>query len=382
MRILVTLFTIVQALLGVRMIARMIRSADSHRIHRIPTTIARDASVTVLLPVLNEAKRLAPCLEGLIAQGPDVREILIIDGGSADATRELALCFAERDSRVRLIDAAPIPLGINGKAWGLQVGYAHAATETNWMLTIDADVRPDPDLVSSLLAHAETAGVPALSAATLQRLSGPAEALVHPSMLTTLVYRFGIPGHATTDVARVQANGQCFLVRRDVLDATGGFAALTNSVCEDVTLARSIAVAGHPVGFYETDGLVSVEMYTGWREAWQNWSRSLPMRDRHSTVESTIGLVEVLLLQALPLWLTPVFIRSRGRSDPGAFVNTALLITRLGTLAGMARAYERRPWTYWLSPLCDLPVALRLWSMSWRRRHTWRGRPFVTGVSR
>jgi dolichol-phosphate mannosyltransferase len=380
MRALFTLFTIMQALLGARMLARMIRSADSRRISRAPTPTADEPSVTVLVPVLNEEGRLAPCLDGLIAQGPDVREILVIDGGSTDATCDLVRAYAGRDPRVRLIDAAPIPLGINGKAWGLQVGYAQATNTTRWVLTIDADVRPDPALVPSLLAHAAAEDILALSAATLQRLSGPAEALLHPSMLTTLVYRFGIPGHATTDVTQVQANGQCLLVRRDILDATGGFAALTGSVCEDVTLARSIALAGHPVGFYETDGLVSVEMYTGWREAWQNWSRSLPMRDRHSTAAGTIGLVEVLLLQALPLWLAPIFIRSRDRSDPGAIVNTILLITRLGTLAGMARAYEHRPWTYWLSPLCDLPVALRLWSMSRRRHHMWRGRPFVTGV--
>jgi hypothetical protein len=37
----------------------------------------------------------------------------------------------------------------------------------------------------------------------------------------------------------------------------------------------------------------------------------------------------------------------------------------------------QRPWTYWLSPLADLPVALALFVSALRRRHTWRGRELL-----
>ena len=55
-------------------------------------------------------------------------------------------------------------------------------------------------------------------------------------------------------------------------------------------------------------------------------------------------------------------------------VSGLLAITRLGVLAGTARAYRRVPWSYWLSPLCDMPVACRLWLSMMQRRHVWRGR--------
>lgn len=373
------LLAIIQAVLATRVIARLLQTARSRRIERNAASATGAERVTVLVPVLNEATRLPPCLEGLIAQTGDVAEILVIDGGSTDGTQAVIGRFAARDHRVRLIDATPVPPNRNGKAHGLQVGMTTNSPGSGWILTIDADVRPDPMLVRSLLAHAGTERVSALSAATLQRLSGPAEALVHPAMLATLVYRFGIPGHATDRVERVQANGQCFLVRREVLEAVGGFATVLDSVCEDVTLARAIAQAGHPVGFYETDDLVSVEMYGDWREAWQNWTRSLPMRDRFSRGAGTVGLAEVMLVQALPLALVPVFLALFGSRHPATMVNAALLCTRIGVLAGMARAYVSRPSTYWLSPLCDVPVAVRLWFMSRRRRHTWRGRHVVSG---
>ena len=56
-------------------------------------------------------------------------------------------------------------------------------------------------------------------------LSGTAEGIVHPALLTTLVYRFGIPGHVTRRVAEVQANGQCALYRCEPLECSGGLAA-------------------------------------------------------------------------------------------------------------------------------------------------------------
>jgi dolichol-phosphate mannosyltransferase len=245
------------------------------------------------------------------------------------------------------------------------------------LLTIDADVRPAPLLVRSLLRHAERTGVRALSVATRQRINGVGLGVLHPAMLTTLVYRFGIPGHATTDLSKVQANGQCFLVHRDLLAETGGFAALLGSLTEDVTLARRIACSGEPVGFYEAGHLVSVEMYASLGDAWANWPRSLPMRDGMTRWSSLAGLAEVLLVQAVPLPGTLIAAAHLGRRHPLTLLNLGLVCARLGVLAGVARAYERRSWSYWLSPLADVPVALRLWQSALRSRHTWRGRSII-----
>ena len=371
------LLATVQAVLGARVLLRLARTANGQRIEPAPDPRPAGETVSVLVPVLDEVHRLGPCLDGLIAQGPEVAEIVIVDGGSTDGTQDLVHGYAARDGRVRFLDAAPVPPGINGKAHGLAFG-ASAALTTTWVLTIDADVRPNPGLVRAMLAHAKLTGVPALSAATLQDLSGAAEGLLHPALLTTLVYRFGIPGRATSRVGEVQANGQCFLVRRESLARSGGFAAVLGSVCEDVTLARAIAAFGDPVGFYETAGLVSVAMYASWQDAWQNWTRSLPTRDRFWGVAGRVGLAEVLLVQALPV---PLAVGLRGWRDPAGralwALNAGLAMTRLGVLAGTARAYRHRPWTYWLSPILDLPVAVRLIVSATQRRHTWRGRALV-----
>ncbi|ACZ39505.1 glycosyltransferase [Sphaerobacter thermophilus] len=379
-RLLWSLLTLAQAALGTRVLLRLLDTAGGNRVAPCPHYSATaPGSVAVVVPVLNEVARLGPCLDGLTAQGPEVGEIVVVDGGSTDGTQALVATYAARDARVRLVDAGPIPPGWNGKAWGLEVGAREANPTAPWLLTIDADVRPAPRLAAALLAHTAIEGVAALSVATRQELSGPAEGLIHPALLATLVYRFGIPGHATDQVDRVQANGQCFLLRRDVLARAGGFAVVRDSRCEDVRLARALAASGTAVGFYEAGDLARVQMYASAGEAWRNWPRSLPLRDRFAGWGATLlGLAEVTLVQALPLPLLMLRLLT-GQRGPATAVNAVLAATRVGVLAGMARAYRCPPWTYWLSPLSDVPVALRLCASALQRRHVWRGRPLVDG---
>ena len=98
----------------------------------------------MIVPVLNEHDRLVPCLEGLIAQGKEVAEIVVVDGGSDDGTQELARAYSQRDLRVRLVDASPIPENWNGKAWGLQVGLDSASPNLAGSLPLMLMSDPDP----------------------------------------------------------------------------------------------------------------------------------------------------------------------------------------------------------------------------------------------
>jgi dolichol-phosphate mannosyltransferase len=374
MMVLATLLLVLQSLLGLRVLARFVRTAGGARIaaHGQPL----DTRVAIVVPVLDERARLGACLAALTAQREEVGEILVVDGGSRDGTQAIVEECSRIDPRIRLVDASPVPDDATGKAWGLIVGLRESSAGAAWVLCLDADVVAAPGLARALVAHAERAGVAALSVAVRQQLSGAGEALVHPSLLATLVYRFGSPGRATGDVDTVQANGQCFLARRDVLLATGAFSAARTSLCEDATIARALAASGVRVGFYEADGLATAAMYRSGREAWRNWTRSLPMRDRFFGWREAAGLLEVLLVQALPPSL--LVVAAAAGAPPAVLALEAVLVAcRLGVLAGTARAYVARPFTYWLSPLADVPVAVRLITSALRRRHEWRGRSYA-----
>jgi dolichol-phosphate mannosyltransferase len=242
---------------------------------------------------------------------------------------------------------------------------------TEWVLTIDADVRPERGLAAALVEHARAERLNILSAATQQWLSDRFDQLVHPSMLATLIYRVGIPGGATSDPRMVQANGQCMLIRTSLLDRLGGFAPFAHTIAEDIGLAQSAARAGERVGFYETDQLVSVAMYESGVETALNWSRSLSLRESRSRNAQIIDLASVLLLQAAPPVL---YALARDRAGVAKGINKGLIGVRIGLLAGTRRAYRNPEPLYWLSPVADLPVAALLGIRSLQRSFTWRGR--------
>jgi dolichol-phosphate mannosyltransferase len=373
----------IEAALGARVVWRFLRGMRATCITAAPGGPPAAERTAIVVPTLNESARLTPCMECLLAQGPEVAEILVVDGGSSDGTQALVRQFAARDARVRLLDASPVPDGWNGKAWGLDYGARRVAPDLPWILTVDADTRPAPGLARALLAYGMRSSDAAFSIAARQDIRSAGEGLLHPSLLTTLVYRFGPPGRATRRVSEAQANGQCFLFRRAPLETVGGFAAVRESICEDVTIARLLVASGYAVGFYEAGDLIRTRMYEGWRETWSNWTRSLPMRDRYFGAAGVVGLLEVTFAQALAPWTLLALLAIRRPPSPLRVallaVTWALTALRLGTLVGAARAYVSRPWTYWLSPLCDIPVALALWRSATRRAHVWRGRALTRG---
>jgi dolichol-phosphate mannosyltransferase len=372
-------FAVAQGLLGARVFARMIASGAGDPVAATNDLPAGTGTVVAIVPVLDEAARLGPLLEGLLAQPAALVSILVVDGGSVDDTRGIVRAFAARDPRVRLIDAAPVPAGWNGKVWNLSCGLAASDPNAGWILTIDADVRPQPLLIASLLAHAATAYLDAFSAAPLLELSGPAEEAIHPAFLATLVYRFGLPGNIARDAASAQANGQVFFCKRNVLIESGAFSAARASRCDDVTIARRLVRSGAHVGFFEGSALATVRMYESAGELWANWPRSLPMRDADTPAALIVlQLAEVALVQALPLVLVLAVLAARGDTRSLFFrTNLILALARLGVLAGTRRAYAKTGPAYWLAAFADLPAAVRLMRSAFASEAVWRGRTLV-----
>jgi len=373
--VIVFVAVVLEAVAGVRAIARMVSAAGGKPIRAATARAA--GSVAVIVPVLNEEARVGASLAALARCGPELAEIVVVDGGSSDGTRSVVEAAAARDRRVRFVDAAPTPAGWNGKAWNLQTGMR--TTTAPWIASVDADVRVGSGLLGDAVARAEADGLAALSVATRQELADAGAAVLHPALLTTLVYRAGLPNVATSDPARLQANGQVFVGRRDALARHDVFRAARDSRCEDVTIARVLASNGEHVGFLEGDAVV--RMHGSWRDCAANWPRSLTLRDRFVTPPRlALAFAELLFAQALPL-PTLVVLLALGERVPFARVATAivvaLVVMRLGVLAGTRRAYVRPSLAYWLSPLADLPAVVLLIASALRRTHVWRGRILV-----
>ena len=342
-----------------------------------------EGRVSVIIPTLNEAARVTPCLLGLASQGKEMREAIVVDSNSQDGTQEIVLAAGDRDSRLRLITDDPLPSGWVGRPWALHTGYLHTSPDSEWFLGVDADTQPQPGLIASLVSVAEAEGYDLISLAPQFILQYPGEWWLQPALLMTLLYRFDSAGVDATTSSRVMANGQCFLCRRSVLANLKGYTTAAGSFCDDVTLARNIAAAGYKVGFFDGSKVIKVRMYEGAKETWNEWGRSLDLKDAAASSQVWGDVLFLLCVQALPLpmLLLGLTLLNLGYLDPiviaTAAFNAFLVLLRWGMLIAIAPSYAGSSFFFWLSPLADPLAVLRIFLSSLKKPTAWRGRSYA-----
>ncbi|MEH2022617.1 2'-O-glycosyltransferase CruG [Nostoc sp.] len=344
--------------------------------------------VSVVVPTLNEALRISPLLAGLSQQSYEVREIMVVDSKSSDGTPDLVKALQQKDPRFRLMTDDPLPSDWVGRPWALHNGFLYSSEASHWFLGLDADIQPHPGLVAGLVKTAEAQGYDLVSLSPQFILKYPGECWLQPALLMTLLYRFDPAGINTEQPERVMANGQCFLCRRSVLAAVGGYSSASSSFCDDVTLARNIAIQGYKVGFLDGAKVLKVRMYEGAMETWKEWGRSLDLKDATSRSQLWGDLWLLTSVQGLPLLIVLTYLLispplSHSPTPPLLLLglNLFLLVIRFAMLIAIAPSYDRTSakgsWLFWLSPLADPLAVLRIFLSAFRTPREWRGRKYI-----
>jgi len=97
--------------------------------------------LSIVMPVLDEAERIGAALQALARLRRDGCEVIVVDGGSADRSRELAEPLCDR-----VVSSA------RGRAVQMNCGARHASGEALLFLHADTRLPPDADaLVRSAL---------------------------------------------------------------------------------------------------------------------------------------------------------------------------------------------------------------------------------------
>lgn len=166
------------------------------------------ASVSVVIPVLNDARALACLLESL-GQQPD--EILVVDGGSRDRSQTVAAAAG-----VRLLTSAP------GRGHQLGEGARAAQGDVLWLL--HADTR--------LLAPVERY----LALLRAQRGWGRFDVRLSPA--TPLLRLVALLMNRRSRLTRICTGDQGMFVHRDALARIGGVP--DQPLMEDIEMSRRL----------------------------------------------------------------------------------------------------------------------------------------------
>jgi len=178
--------------------------------------------LSIIIPCLNEERRLGPTLQALKQQSvaPEVFEVLVIDGGSSDGTIALA-----HEAGVRVIQCD------RGLGRQRNTGARHASAE--WIAFIDADCTASPNWVAEALrfiagANADVVVGPVLapeSGAWIERAWGKhLEMRRRIAPKSCRIYRF--------------LSTQNFIVRRGAFEKVGGIDEQLTSAEDNVLACR------------------------------------------------------------------------------------------------------------------------------------------------
>ncbi|MBE2259657.1 MAG: TIGR04283 family arsenosugar biosynthesis glycosyltransferase [Rhodobacteraceae bacterium] len=175
------------------------------------------STISVVIPVLNEELRLGGMLANVLPQLPE--EVLVVDGGSRDAT----VAIATATVGVRLLRA--------DKGRARQMNAGAAAARGDWLLFLHADTLLPPQ------ALARIAALPAsvLAGAFRHRFSSDDWRLRLISRLDN--YR--------TRLTRIAFGDQAMFVRRELFERLGGFPPC--EVMEDVAFGERLRHATAPI---------------------------------------------------------------------------------------------------------------------------------------
>lgn len=174
-------------------------------------------SVSVIVPVRNEAPQLADVLASIRRALRVGDELIVVDGGSTDGSIDIAERLADR----LLVSPA-------GRARQMNAGAAAARGTWLWFVHADTELLPQH-------RHAlETLPSGALWGRFDVRLSG--SRLLFKVIGGLITLRSRLTGIATGD--------QAIFVLRDVFDAQGGFA--DQPLMEDIALSAALRQQGRP----------------------------------------------------------------------------------------------------------------------------------------
>jgi cellulose synthase/poly-beta-1,6-N-acetylglucosamine synthase-like glycosyltransferase len=241
--------------------------------------------VSVLIPARNEENSIGDCLESLLASRGVEFEVIVLDDGSTDRTREMADQIAGRDLRVRVEAGSALPDGWNGKqfaCWSLASLASHDV-----FCFLDADVRVEKEALYRMVSELnyldgrmqsgeeEKDLISLVSGFPRQETGTWMEILLLPLIHFVLLGFLPLLGERWSRRSGFAAGcGQFVMVRREAYFATGGHSAIRNTMHDGLLLPVLFRRYCFRTGVYDLSKDAVCRMYHNAGEVWRGLGKN------------------------------------------------------------------------------------------------------------
>jgi len=231
-------------------------------------------AVSILIPARDEAKTVAETVRCALQSIEVEVEVLVLDDDSTDDTAGIVSRLAERDARVCLLHAPPLPPGWAGKQRACHLLSERARFET--LMFIDADLLLAPEAAALaagfLLADERCAMVSGFPREVAVSWS---EQLVIPWIHVLLLGYLPMNRmRRSTAPAYAAACGQWVVARRSAYQEVHGHAASPSSLHDGISLPRVFRTAGWRTDIFDGSTLASCRMYEDFGSLWRGFGKS------------------------------------------------------------------------------------------------------------
>jgi chlorobactene glucosyltransferase len=332
------------------------------RLRNYSSSRVKGPLVSVLIPARNEAANLANALPKLLLSSYQPLEILVLDDGSTDKTRETALNLG-----VRCISGEPLPAGWTGKNWACWQLAQVACGEI--LLFMDADVVPGKAAVSRTVDCLTSERVAGLSCFLKQIYESTLLAAVVPFIMELPITGW-IPLvqiSKSRNPSLIAANGQWIAVKREAYFQTGGHWEVRSKIVEDIELGRRVRNAGGFKTLIASED-IEVRMYGSYREMQIGFSKNLFLLFGDNFVSYFLFLTFFSVLFFMP-WVAIY-------SAPPSWALSALLLTLCWRLitAQMMKSKKSPILLHPIGMILAFALFLRAGLEFYRGSSQWKGR--------
>jgi Glycosyl transferase family 2 len=274
-------------------------------------------SVSLLIPARNEAAGIADSVNAALLSQHINLEVVVLDDHSTDGTAEIVSRLSQRDPRVRLESAPPLPDGWCGKQHACFVLASLAKFE--YLVFIDADVRLQPTGLVRAVEFLEVSRASLVSGVPRQITIGLLEQLLIPLIHFVLLGFLPIKSMRESTMPAYGAGcGQLFVTTKAAYQKMGGHAEIRESLHDGVRLPRAYRKAGLMTDLFDATDSASCRMYRTSAEVWRGLSKN-----------ATEGL-------ASPAMIGPAtFLLLFGQVLPTGLVLYVVALTVIGTVSAL-----------------------------------------------